>query len=77
MEIATGIGRATSNAFAEAGVAKLILLARSQDPMTKAKREIEASFPQTEVLTYSASVTDTERVAKVVKEVSYNRVAIT
>lgn len=65
---ATGIGLATSNAFAQAGASIIAILARSQEPMMKAKEEIEAQYPETKVLPLVASVTDAERISEVMKE---------
>ncbi|KAK3684555.1 hypothetical protein LTR37_020158 [Vermiconidia calcicola] len=64
---ATGIGLQTSIAFAQAGARKIVILARSKDPMMKAEENIEADYPETEVLTYAVSVTDSERVTEIVK----------
>ena len=66
---ATGIGLETSKAFAQAGAGTIAILARSKEPMTKAKGEIEASFPETKILPYVASVTDAGRVSEVVNEI--------
>jgi len=66
---ATGIGFETTKAFAQAGAAIIAILARSQDAMTAAKKEIEASFPSTKIVTFAASITDHEQVNKIVKDV--------
>lgn len=66
---ATGIGLETSKAFAQARTSRLVLLARSQGPMTEAKKEIEASYPSTKVDTYAVSISDYERINEVVKEI--------
>lgn len=59
----------TTKAFAEAGAGTIVLVARSQEPMTKAKESIEAGFPSTKVVTYAVSVTEFERIDKIMKEI--------
>ena len=65
---ATGIGLETSKAFAQAGASIIAILARSKDPMSRAKEEIEAKYPGTKVIPLVASVTDVDRVSEVVNE---------
>lgn len=65
---ATGIGLETSKAFSEAGASVVAILARSKEPMMKAKETIEAEFPQTKVVPLVSSVTDADRVSEVVQE---------
>ncbi|KAK4494462.1 hypothetical protein PRZ48_014760 [Zasmidium cellare] len=66
---ATGIGFATAKAFAKAGVKRVVLLARSKEPLQRAKDELSSSFPDTETLTYAASVTDFAAMARILDEV--------
>ncbi|KAK3075525.1 hypothetical protein LTR53_001055 [Teratosphaeriaceae sp. CCFEE 6253] len=62
---ATGIGWAISQAFAETGVARLVIVSRSPCPLEQAKEELHAGFPGVEVLTFSASMTDHARMAAI------------
>lgn len=67
LSLATGIGLATSWAFAQAGVIILAIMARSEAQMAKAKKEIEAKHPGTQVKTCAASVTDAVAVDDFIK----------
>lgn len=67
--MASGIGLETSKAFAQAGVAKLVLLARSQGPMSEAKKDVEAASSSTKVETSAASITHTSRINEIVKPI--------
>ncbi|KAK3670900.1 hypothetical protein LTR78_009178 [Recurvomyces mirabilis] len=64
---ATGIGKATAQAFAEAGVARLALVQRTASVLEEAKREL-AAFPNTEVLTFQASIVDSARMKEILAE---------
>jgi NAD(P)-dependent dehydrogenase (short-subunit alcohol dehydrogenase family) len=66
---ATGIGLETSKAFAQAGASTIAILARSKEPMMNAKEEIEATFPETTVLPYVASVADADQISAAVREI--------
>ena len=66
---ATGIGRSIAQAFAETGIARVVIVARSPGPLEKAKQGLRAEYPDVEVLTYSASLTDYARMHEVLKEV--------
>ncbi|KAF1349181.1 putative NADP(+)-dependent dehydrogenase [Delphinella strobiligena] len=65
---ASGIGFSISRAFAEAGVARIAIVSRSAGPQEKAKTELEAAFPSTQILTYQASVTDSSRISEILQE---------
>nr|POE53448.1 short chain dehydrogenase andi [Quercus suber] len=65
---ATGIGFSISRAFAAAGVARVVHVARSPDTLAKAKNELETAFPATQVLTFQASITDLVRVKEILQE---------
>jgi NAD(P)-dependent dehydrogenase (short-subunit alcohol dehydrogenase family) len=67
---ATGIGYSISTSFAQAGISRIVILARSTGPLEKAKKELEAAHAGLKVDTYSASVLDYARVEEIVKEVS-------
>jgi len=54
---ATGIGLATTHAFAQAGASTIALMARTKAPMLEAKHDIESKYPGTKVQVYAASVT--------------------
>ncbi|CZT14225.1 uncharacterized protein RCC_00199 [Ramularia collo-cygni] len=66
---ATGIGYAMSTAFIKAGIQRLVIIARSPEPLQKAKTELETKYPNTEVLTYSASINDHVRMKEILAEV--------
>jgi NAD(P)-dependent dehydrogenase (short-subunit alcohol dehydrogenase family) len=57
----SGIGLAMAQAFAENG-ARLILVDINEEAMTKARESLEQIFPQCEVETYRASVTDEDAI---------------
>ncbi len=63
---AGGVGSSISKAFAGAGVARVAIVSRS--PPEKAKTELEAAYPSTEFLLYSASVTDSTRMVEILHE---------
>lgn len=52
---ASGVGYSISKAFAEAGVARLTIVSRSPGPQQKAKTDLEAAYPSTQILPYQAS----------------------
>ncbi|KAK4580165.1 hypothetical protein LTR86_000368 [Recurvomyces mirabilis] len=64
---ATGIGKATAQAFAEAGVARLALVQRTASVLQEAKRELQ-KFSGTEVLTFQASIVDSARMKEILSE---------
>ncbi|KAK4549849.1 hypothetical protein LTR36_005150 [Oleoguttula mirabilis] len=66
---ATGIGYAISESFAQAGVEHLVIIQRRQEVLDKAKKEINAKYPNTKITTYAASVTDYDRITEILKEV--------
>ncbi|KAK5703213.1 hypothetical protein LTR97_004162 [Elasticomyces elasticus] len=66
---ATGVGWAITHAFAETGAARLVLVSRSPGPLEKAKKDLNISDPNVEVLTFAASMTDHARMDEVVAEV--------
>lgn len=65
---ATGVGYSLSKAFAAAGVARIAIVSRSPGPQEKAKAELEAAYPSTQILPYQASVTDTGRMTEILQE---------
>ena len=65
---ASGVGYSFSKVFAEAGAARIAILARSADALQKAKHDLEAAYPSTQILTYQTSVTEYARVAEIVQE---------
>ncbi|WPH04747.1 putative NADP(+)-dependent dehydrogenase [Acrodontium crateriforme] len=66
---ATGVGYATARAFCETGASRIIIVSRSSGPQEKAKQELGAAYPSTEVVCYRVSVTDHVRINEVVREV--------
>jgi len=62
---ATGIGFSIASAFASAGASHIILVARREESLQKAKEELSALAPKTHVHTYAASVSDDTRIPEV------------
>ncbi|KAF2232860.1 putative NADP(+)-dependent dehydrogenase [Viridothelium virens] len=62
---ATGVGYSISKAFASAGVARVVIVSRTPGPQEKAKAELEASNPSTQVILYQASITDGDRMSNI------------
>lgn len=65
---ATGVGYSMSKAFAEAGVARIVIVSRSPGPQEKAKADLEAAYPSTQVLIYQACITDSARVTEILQD---------
>ncbi|KAF2118820.1 putative NADP(+)-dependent dehydrogenase [Lophiotrema nucula] len=65
---AKGIGYSISEAFAEAGVARIAIVSRSSGPQEKAKAELKAAYPQVQILLYQASITDSARMEEIFKD---------
>lgn len=65
---ATGIGFAIARSFAEAGVARIIITSRSSGPQLEAKQHLHTTFPEVEILTFSAAVTDHDKMNKIMSE---------
>lgn len=65
---ANGVGFSIAKAFAEAGVARVAIITRSPSSLEKAKADLDAAYPSTEILAYQASVTDSSRMADILQE---------
>ncbi|PHH89543.1 hypothetical protein CDD83_5802 [Cordyceps sp. RAO-2017] len=65
---ANPVGLSICKAFAEAGVARIAIVQRSIEQLEKAKAELEAGHPSTQVSIYPASVTDHRRMVEILKE---------
>jgi NAD(P)-dependent dehydrogenase (short-subunit alcohol dehydrogenase family) len=65
---ASGVGYSMSQAFASAGVKRIAIISRSLGQQETAKKELEASYPSTEIKTYQASITDNARMADILQE---------
>lgn len=65
---ATGVGYSLSKAFAEAGVARIAIISRSPGPQEKAKNDLEAAYPSTQILPYQASITDNIRMTELLRD---------
>ena len=65
---ASGIGYSFSKAFAAAGVARIAIVSRSSGPQEKAKKDLEAAYPSTQILPYQASVTDDICMTEILQE---------
>ncbi|KAK5108810.1 hypothetical protein LTR62_007784 [Meristemomyces frigidus] len=68
---ASGIGLATAHAFAESGVARLVLLQRNTKTLEAAKKELTKAWPATNVLTYPISLTDYTKVEEILAELKF------
>lgn len=64
---ATGVGFSICESFAEAGVARIIIVSRSPGPQAEAKKALAAKFPKTEIQTVQASVADPDRMEEVLE----------
>ncbi|KAK4113289.1 putative short-chain dehydrogenase [Canariomyces notabilis] len=64
----SGVGFSISKAFAAAGAARIAIVSRSPRPQERAKAELEASFPHTLISTYATSVTDSTRMAGILRD---------
>jgi NAD(P)-dependent dehydrogenase (short-subunit alcohol dehydrogenase family) len=62
---ATGIGFSIATAFVSAGASNIILVARRDDALQKAKDELSSLNPKTSIHTYAASVSDAPRIQEV------------
>jgi short-subunit dehydrogenase len=69
--VATGIGFETSRAFAAAGVSNIHIISRREGPLVKAKKSIEAEYPGVQVSYYPASVSDREKVRKIIQDIGH------
>ncbi|KAF3389848.1 Short chain dehydrogenase andI [Talaromyces pinophilus] len=65
---ASGVGFAICKAFAGAGVARIAIVSRSAEPQKKARDELIAAWPATEVWTYQGSVTDSARMSEILHD---------
>jgi NAD(P)-dependent dehydrogenase (short-subunit alcohol dehydrogenase family) len=68
---AGGIGFSIAESFAKASVEHLILIQRRQEVLDKAKKELASRYQSTEVSTYTASITDFERISSILKEIGH------
>jgi len=66
---ASGIGLASAESFARAGVQHLVLVQRRQEALDEAKKSLGSKFPNVKITTYAASVTDYEKITSLLKEV--------
>lgn len=67
--LATGVGYAIANAFAKAGVRRIIIVSRTVESLENAKRSLSEQYPSLECLIFSASLTDYQRITEIVKQV--------
>lgn len=63
---ATGIGVSICESFAEAGVARIIIVSRSPGPQAEAKKSLATKYPNTLIETIEASVTDSARIEQII-----------
>lgn len=68
---ASGVSFSISGAFTEAGVGGITIVSRSAGPQQKAKADLKGAYPTTHILMYQASVTDSDRMAKIVRSNTY------
>ncbi|KAJ5274866.1 hypothetical protein N7497_005474 [Penicillium chrysogenum] len=64
----SGVGYSICKAFAQANVARIAIISRSQGPQAQAKSELEAAYPPTEILIYQASITDSIRMTNILQD---------
>lgn len=60
-----GIGYAIIVAFAAAGASNIIILSRRQNLLEEAKKNVTQEYPATKIHTFSASISDTDKVKTV------------
>ena len=65
---ASGVGYSICKAFAAAGVKRIAIVGRSPGPLETSRKELEATYPSIQVITYQASVTDNARMNEIVQE---------
>lgn len=63
-----GIGKGIANAYAAAGAAKVVILARREALLVKVKDDIESKYPKTKVSYHVADVIDKDSLDKAAKE---------
>jgi NAD(P)-dependent dehydrogenase (short-subunit alcohol dehydrogenase family) len=61
------VGYSICRAFAAAGVAKIVIVSRSPGPLTKTKEALNNSFPDVQVDTVAASITDFDAMTAALK----------
>ena len=66
---ATGVGYSLCKSFAEAGIARIAIISRSPGPQQKAKSDLEAAYPSTQILCYEASITDSDRMTEILQDI--------
>lgn len=67
---AGGIGMAIAEAFAEAQTSRIVLVGRTQDSLIAAKTQLEDKYPNTQVVTYAADITDSAKMTQIVHEIA-------
>lgn len=65
---AGGVGNSMAKAFAEAGVARIAIVGRTQETLAEAKTSLEAAYPPVEFLTFQTSISDENRMNEVLQE---------
>lgn len=65
---AGGVGFSMAKAFAKTGVARVAIISRSTTDQAKAKAELNAAYPSTQVLLYEASITEHSRMQKILRD---------
>ena len=65
---ASGISHHISKAFAKAGAKRVVLVSRSTEAQVKAKEELEKAFPDVNILTCQANITDGQKIRDIFKE---------
>lgn len=65
---AGGIGYHIAEAFAQANVSRIAIVARSADALDTAKKTLDETYPQTKVLTFCASITDSAKMTSIFQE---------
>ncbi len=66
----SGIGEYIAEAFAKSGASSISLLGRTEKTLLANKEKINASYPETKVLTFTADIADEESLAKAFQAIS-------
>ncbi|KAF2688364.1 NAD(P)-binding protein [Lentithecium fluviatile CBS 122367] len=64
---AGGIGSAICQAFAQADIAHLVMIGRTQSTLDDAKADLLSKYPELKVTTHAASVTDTAMMTRIIR----------
>lgn len=66
----SGIGKHIAEAFAKSGASSISLLGRTEKTLLANKKKINAAYPDTKVLTFTADIADEASLAKAFEKIS-------